>query len=301
MTVNLYERLQRVSRWRAMPQRWHTPMLVVAGGIFVVGSVAAYRGLVIEWQRVNVWLLLIVLVAGTPLTIGLNAAELRVIAAIEAVRLSWKQALQTVVLATAANLLPLPGAAMVRTHVLVSHGVAVSAAVRVILAAALSWVGISAVLAALAAMRFSMVFALLLGLVGVIAIVVGVLALRTSGRLLGQLMVVEFATTVLHAARLWLVFTALQISVDVREPVVLAAASPLAAAAGVFPSGLGLAEAFGAGMAVTVGLSAAAGFAGTALMRLIGLAGTAVVALVLGAFGRETDKTVHLNDGEEQA
>lgn len=298
--VSLFERLERASRWRTVPQRWHTPLLVLAGVVFLVGSVLAYRGLALDWQNVNVFLLLLVLVVGTPLTIALNAAELRVIAAIESVTLPWPTALRTVVLATAANMLPVPGAALVRTHTLVTHGVALAAAVRVILAAALGWVGVSAVLASVAAASFSPLFAVIFGGLGSIAVLISVRLLRTSGRRVWQLLTVELATTMLHAIRLWLVFLALAIAVDFREPIVLAAASPLAAAAGVFPSGLGLAEAFAAGMAVTVGLGAAAGFAATALMRVIGLVGTAVVALTLGVYRFDKDATMRPNDGEEQ-
>jgi len=301
VTVSLVERLQRASAWRNVPARWHTPLLVLSGVVFLVGSVLAYRGLAIDWQNVNVVLLLIVLVIGTPATIAINGAELRVIAAIEAITLPWMTALRTVVLATAANMLPLPGAAVVRTHTLVSHGVALAAAVRVILAAALCWVGVAAVLASIAAASFSGVFALALGVFGSAAVVVSAVTLHTSGRLFWQLIAVELVTTVLHAARLWLVFIALTITVDIREPLVLAAASPLAAAAGVFPSGLGLSEALAAGMAATIGLSAAAGFAATALMRVIGLAGTAVVALVLGLSKHDSDATARPNDSDGRA
>ncbi|MEX2532880.1 MAG: hypothetical protein WD360_02820 [Nitriliruptoraceae bacterium] len=299
--MSLFERLQRASAWRNVPQRWHTPLLVLSGTVFFVGSVLAYRGLDIDWQNVNVVLLLIVLLVGTPATIAMNGAELRVIAAIEAVTLPWMTALRTVVLATAANMLPLPGAAVVRTHTLVSHGVALAAAVRAILAAALCWVGVSAVLASAAAASFSGVFALALGVFGSAAVVIGAAVLRTNGQLFWQLIAVELVTTVLHAVRLWLVFIALTITVDIREPFVLAAASPLAAAAGVFPSGLGLSEAIAAGMAATIGLSAAAGFAATALMRVIGLAGTAVVALVLGANRHDSGEPARPNDSDGQA
>jgi hypothetical protein len=71
--------------------------------------------------------------------------------------------------------------------------------------------------------------------------------------------------TVVHGLRLWLVLLALGVEVSVRQGLALGAAAPLAAAAGVFPSGLGLAEALTAVIAPIVALPAAAGFAATAL------------------------------------
>ena len=301
VTVGLSERLQRVTAWRSIPERWHPVLLALAAGIFLVGSVFAYRVLALDWQTINVSLLLVVLLVGTPATIAINAAELRVIATIGGATLSWLTALRTVVLATAANMLPVPGAAVVRTHALVGHGVALASAVRIILGAALAWVGVAAFVAGVAAVRFSPLFAVILLAGGSVGMLVSIVVLHTNIRLYAHLMVVELATTLLHAVRLWLVLLALTVTVGLREPLVLAAAAPLAATAGVFPSGLGLSEALAAGMAATIGLTAAAGFAATALMRVLGLFGTAVGAALLGSYRRDNRAAADQSDGDEQS
>ena len=298
--VSLFERLQRVGDWRNVPQRWQTPLLVLSGFVFLGGSVYAYQNLSLDWSNVNIMLLALVLFLGTPATIAVNAAELRAITAIGGSSMTWLTASRTVVIATAANMLPLPGAAVVRTHALVSHGVALTAAVRVILASALCWVGVAALVAGAAAAFRAGLFAALMAIFGSVILVASVAALRTTGRLLARLVWIELLTTLLHAARLWLVLVALTVSVDGGAALVLAAAAPLAATAGVFPSGLGLSEALAAGMAATIGLTAAAGFAATALMRVIGLAGTALVALVLGAPFRPSSAVLDQSDGDEQ-
>lgn len=293
--------LQRASAVRRIPERWQTPLLIVAGVVFVVGTVVAYQNLSVEWQHVNLWLLTVVLLAGTPATVAVNAAELRVITRAGGARMAWRAANRTVVMATAANMLPVPGAAVVRTHALLAHGVPLGTAIRVTVAAALSWVGVSAMLAACASLTLSAGVAGLLGVGGTVATVAGIVALRSTSTVAGQLLFVEAATTAIHALRLWLVLIALTVPVDLREPVVIAAAAPLAAAAGIFPSGLGLAEALSAGLAATIGFSAAAGFAATALMRVIGLAGTAVVAFVLGVKRSDTRVQGRPADRDEHA
>lgn len=299
VSVELAKRMQHWGRVRRVPERFHTPLLVLAGTIFLVGTVLAYRTLDVALSDMRLSFLLIVLVAGTPLTVFVNAAELRVIANAGHTTFSWLHATRTVVLATAANMLPIPGAAVVRTHALVANGVAMSVAVRLIMSAAIVWVGISAVVAGLAAATLLPGAALVFAFGGVVAVGVGVLAFASRPRLTVTLLGVELATSLVHAFRLWLVLLALGVDVDLREPIVLSAAAPLAAAAGVFPSGLGLAEGLSAAIAATIGLGAAIGFVATAVMRVVGLAGTAVVALLMGVFHGLTDRVVAPLDSDE--
>ncbi len=267
------------------------------GVLLVVAAVATVVAVVVAVDRLDVALddlragpLLLAAVVATPLTIALNAAELRATALASGARLaevSWTRAARTVVLATAANLLPVPAGAALRIQVLHSAGARLTAAAGVQLSAAAVWVGVSLLLAGAVLLPGSATWGVA-GLVsGVGLVVAGLLGvLRTATErpavAMGWLLVVEVATAVVQALRLWVVLLGLGIAASLAQSVVIATAAPLAAAAGFFPGGIGLAELLSALVAPLAGLPAAAGLLAVALARVLGLAVTVPVALGLG-------------------
>ncbi len=304
--------LQRVQRMRQLPRRARGVVLLVATIATAVAVVFAVRALELSLEQVVWGPLILAAVVVTPLTIALNAAELRAMAvgvATEPDTVSWPVSIRTVVLATAANLLPIPAGAVIRVQVLRKAGSTTTGAATVTLAAAAIWVGVSLVLAGgvlaagagaggaggtasaaglgSAGVGGAPVVGWLGVALGVAAVVLGVGAVRVVGRTTWvaattSLGVVEVATALLHAARLWLVLLGLGVGSTLWQAVVIGAASPLAAAAGFFPGGIGLAELLGALLAPLAGLAAAAALLAVAVGRLLGLAVTMPVALALG-------------------
>lgn len=282
-------RLRRWTRWRTPSPRVRGVLLVVAIVVFLGGVTLSLQDLEVAPADLIWWPLVVVAVLGTPATIAVNAAELRAMARLttEGQAPSWGQAARVVVVATAANLLPLPGGALVRVHALRTAGASLGQATSVTLVAALLWVAVAVGVAGAAAVAWSPLvatLALLLAAAGIVATSVALrwTTARWSLRGLAALALVELITTLIHAARLYLTLLALGVVASPAQALVLGAGAPLAAAAGVFPAGLGLAELLSALLAPVVALPAAAGFAVTALARVIGLAATVPVALALG-------------------
>ena len=279
--------LARLARLRTLPPQWRSVALLVAAVLFVGGIVLSLDDLDVSLADVRWWPLVVVALVGTPATILANAAELRAMGRCLAVEVSWGEAVRVVVLATAANLLPLPGAALVRLHALHAAGASLGRSGAVNLVAAGVWVAAALGVAGVSALAYDPLLgaiALAGGMAG-IAVCAGLLrpvAGRWDPRAYGELLLVEVVTTMVHAARLWLVLLAVGIGVQFPQTLVLGASAPLAAAAGVFPSGLGLAEVLSALLAPVVALQASAGFAATALSRIVGLIATAPLAVVLG-------------------
>jgi hypothetical protein len=300
-------RLARIARWRQPPQQVRGALLVIAGVAVAVGMVWSIRTLQIGWADLRLLPLLAALLLITPATILLNGAELKVMTAIVArgdQRLAWRTALRATVVATAANLLPIPGGALVRIAAVRSVGVRTTSATAINLVGAGAWVAAGLLIAAVAGLTVApwgaVGLAAGLGLAGVAIVLAMLHRLSEDGATwwsTGALFLVEAATAIVHGLRLWLVLLALGVEVSIRQGLALGAGAPLAAAAGVFPSGLGLAEALTAVIAPIVALPAAAGFAATALGRVVGLLGTAPLAL---AFGVE-DLRQRARDLEEQA
>jgi hypothetical protein len=285
----LVRRLRRLTRWRTPPPRWRGLILLLAGAIFAVGIVLSFRGLDLELADIVWWPLVVLALLGTPLTILLNAAELRAMARSldDTTMLSWPRAVRVVVVATAANILPLPGGALVRVHALGTAGAGVAKATAINLIAAVLWLGAAIALAGVAALTYVPLAGVLALVGGLAAVALGAAAVRAvasrwSTTAVAGLLGVEVATTLLHAAKLYLVFIALAVPAGLTEALVVGVAGPVSAAAGVFPSGLGLAELLSALLAPAVALPAAAGFGATAVVRLVGLVSTAPLALWLG-------------------
>lgn len=286
MTSGLPPVVARLARLRTLPPRWRSLALLVAAGLFVVGIVLSFRDLDVALADVRWWPLVLVAVLGTPATILANAAELRAMGRCLDVEVTWGAAVRVVVLATAANLLPLPGAALVRLKALHTAGASLSRSAGVNLVAAGVWVAAALAVAGAAALVHDPLVATIALAGGVVGIGLGAALMRAvagrwSAGAYGSLAAVEVATTLVHAVRLWLALIALGVTASFTQPAVLGASAPLAAAAGVFPSGLGLAEVIAALLAPVVALAASAGFAATAVSRIVGLVATAPLAVVL--------------------
>lgn len=285
-------RLQQLARARSPSPRVRGALMLVAGLAVAAGVVWSLATLDIGLADLRPAWVAVLVIAISPATIWANAAELRVMTRIVAPggrAMGWLAALRTVLVATAANLLPLPAGAVVRIQAMRAEGVTTARATSINVVGAGAWVSAGLLVAGLAALGAAPLGAIGLALAvaaaGLATTVVLTSRLTTIGtpRAVGQLLAVETATALIHGVRLVVVLLALGIDVSLRQGLVLGAATPLAAAAGIFPSGIGLAEALTAVIAPLVALPAAAGFAATAFGRVVGLLVMVPLALAIGA------------------
>ena len=254
-----------------------TVLLATALAAFVAMSVAAIRSFPTEDTGDINWPLLATIgIAGPTLTIWLNAAEFDAQARLLAVHVSRAAALRVSVLGTAANLLPLPGAVLVRTQALARDGVGYAAAGGIAVVAAITWLGATAFAAGLGVLLLGgFVIGPLCVATGVVLCVVGLLLCQRfpggTVRAWTLLFAVELGLTVMAALRLLVILIALGLDVEPGQALAMTIAGALASATGIFPAGLGLREALTALVASLVSLDAAAGFAAAAADRIAGL------------------------------
>ena len=104
--------------------------------------------------------------------------------------------------------------------------------------------------------------------------------------------VVETLTVVITAVRIWLAFAMIGKTATPAQAVAQTSAVIIAAAVGIFPSGLGLRELLAGAVGAVVGLDAAAAVAATAADRVAAQIGLAVLAGGLLFFTRHEGKTV---------
>lgn len=260
--------------------------LLAALGLFIGGSILGVLSLPEVEQDPRWELLAVVALVGVPLTFALNAAEYQVTAAILGYRVPFVPALRVGVLATAANLLPIPGALLVRGHAIRRLGAPYGKIALSTGAVGLCFIGTACVIAGavLVASGELTLGAVLLGaglllLALASAMLVSERGARTGMRLLLATVARATGAIAVKAGRLYLILLALGYEAGVTQALTLTLAAVIALALGFVPGGLGVAEALGAAFSPLVGLSAAVGFVASAVDRLISILGLGLIAL----------------------
>jgi uncharacterized membrane protein YbhN (UPF0104 family) len=274
----------RVARLYAATRRPPSPrvqraLLAVAAVVFIVGGWYAFSSLDVAFDDVR-WLpLVLAAVVGVPLSLLANTLEYVVSARMLHHRVALLPAVQLTTMSTAANLLPIPGAFLVRVQGLRALGSRYDKAAASTAVIGLVWIGVSASLAAiflavydswLAAAVFA-VLAVSLLLAAYTWLTRTLTALGERRRIAAAAVTVELFAVGVDAGRLVLILVGLGVDASLGQAMVLAVASSLAAAAGILPGGFGLRELIAALLAPLVGLAASAAFAATALNRVLGL------------------------------
>lgn len=252
--------------------------------MFAVVGVLGWRALPAGQRHLDVAPALLVLLVLAPLTTLLNGLEYVAIARLVGQDPPLRRALQIAVLGSAANLLPVPGAVLVRVEALRRDGTSAGRSTAASVCAALLWAAAAALVAGVALLTSNLGLSLALVAGGV---VLAVAALATGQRIapdrsaLGPLGVVEVGTVVVGALRLMVVGSGLGGGIGFAQGAGLGLASVAAAAAGIFPGGLGLREALSAALAPILDLPAAVGAVAATFDRLLGLPTVLLMALVL--------------------
>ncbi len=254
--------------------------------LFLGGAVFAWRHLPPDVELVRPALLALLGGVLVPATLLLNAGRFTVSARILGREVRLLTALRVSIVASAANLLPLPGAALVRVEGLKRLGEGYGGAIRANAVLAATGIGLTA--GGAGVLQLAAGQALLGGVLAVAGftglVAAAWLCLWIGGArpgLVAPILGVELGVVALMTLRLWVALLALGIELDVGQALVLALAPIMASAVGILPDGIGLREAVAAGLASFVALPPAVGYLATALDRLVAMAVLVPIALVL--------------------
>lgn len=263
-------------------------VLAVAALLFVAAFAYSLASVPSGDLRVTAWPLVALAVLVVPLATVANGLEYAVAARIGGHRIALGEALEISVLSSAANLLPLPGAALVRVRAMRRRGSSYRQALAVTVLVGGAWLATSLVLAgALLASRRGVTGGVALAAVlgagglGLGATVLGCRRLAPAGEaraLVTGLVGAEVLAVAVAAARFLLVLRALGLDVAVEQAVALTVAGVVASAIGFVPGGLGLREALAGAIAGLVGLPVATGVLAAGVDRLVGLPVLAALA-----------------------
>ena len=233
----------------------------------------------LNWRPV----LLLVLVA-VPVTVMLSAYEFVLTGRLVGRQIAMSAAIEISILGTAANLLPLPGATLVRVAALKAAGAGYGEGTKATLLVAGLWAGVAFLFAGSWMVRLGV------GPISVLFVVVGFIAWlacfaygvwRCQGATLPvSLSLAKVALVTVDALRMFLCLNALGVAIVFDQAAALAVAGVVGNAVSIVPAGLGIREAVSAGLAPLVGLGAGMAFLAAALNRLLGL--ITVVPLAIG-------------------
>jgi hypothetical protein len=301
--ASLLGRLSRRGQVRSPAARWAVLGLAVA---LFVGS---------AWYAVHSlsgvplgpgWAWWLGLAAALSLvTFTVNAGEFAVSARLLHVRAGALDSFRVSILGSAANIMPVPGAAIVRSAALKRLGLGYRAAVSVTAVIGVAWVAMSCLVAGVLLVPAGETvlggLALVAGLGGLAAsfgLLVTQRSFKEAARSYPLVIAVELTSVGVGVVRTWTVLQALGADASLAEASVFTVAATVASAAGLLPGGLGLREALSAAVGAAVGFPAAIGLLVAAVDRVVGyvvlgLCSAVVLLLTPGAArraGRDADE-----------
>jgi uncharacterized membrane protein YbhN (UPF0104 family) len=291
------ERPSFLSRVLTARQRKGNPwMLVFALTLFVAFTVIAFRALPPIEQPIRWELILISGLVCVPLITLLNSLEYRVMAHFADHHPPALEILQVSIMGSAANLLPVPGAVVVRLANLRKGGVRVGRGLNLTAIIGMTWIGSAWLLGGIANVWDHPGFGTVAVAVGFSLMTVSLILLARSlepgTRLTGcaELLAIEVGFVTMQALRLFLVASALRFDVSFAQTSALVIAVVSAAAIGFLPGGLGAREGIAALLSPIVGIPAAVGLVITAVDRAINLSVLSVFAVVVTLVARRQQR-----------
>lgn len=271
---------QRLTDWMQTQRLWLKPFI---GLVFIVASVWAWRQLnlsVTQFEPLSFAVLFFLL---SPLSLLYGAIGLSQLAAVAGSSMRFSIAFRASVIGQLAEILPLPGGAIVRTDALIRSGVDIRESAVLVTATAILWITLAAAGAGLIIAKQGYLSGMGLGAIGAItSIIILIWIARRAGALLtSYILAHRLIGLFLMAARLSVAFAILRQTVPFAETLPYVFAAIVGSAASIAPGGFGISELLAALIATGLSVSPAAALVAVALNRLIALVSMALVYIAL--------------------
>lgn len=283
---------QMLARLRSLRATWRKPLLVLAVLLFAGGSVYAVHDSGLRPEDLRAAPLLVLVLAVMPATLAYSAVNMMLMAHAARVPLSFREGVRISVFAQVAELLPIPGGALVRTAALKRAGTTTAKGAELVITFAVLWIACGGIGAGLALGHIGWPAHLLAGGSACVALAIaGWLAWRHGLRVALAATGLRLSGVALVAWRLALAFAAIGTALPLLDSAAFAFAAILGSAASIVPAGLGISEALSALLARPGGVDPAAAFLAAALSRLLGLGSNMLIALIYLAAGNARPQT----------
>jgi len=286
--VRWFDQEQKARRQQLLAQ-WRGPLFCAALALFAGGGWFAFANLGLSFGELEYAPMFALLFAIIPATIAYSAINMVLMAHAAKVPLSFQQGVKVSVFAQVAEMLPIPGGAIVRTAALVQAGSSTARSAELVVGFALLWIACGGVGAGLALWDLGLPAVLLTSASGLAMLALASwlawchgfpVALAATGlRIVG---------VGLMAIRLSLAFAVLGATMRWVDAAAYAFAVILGSAAAIVPAGLGASEVLAALIAAPGGVDPALAFLAAALSRLLGFGTNMLLALLYLLAGTRT-------------
>ncbi len=285
-------------RAQPLPDRYQRPLLAIATVALIVAMAWAWNraGLTVDdlsWKS----LVALALIAA-PASLLLKAAEFIVAARIAGQQPGLRLAMETAVVSSAANLLPLPGSLLVTVKALADGGAGYGGAVAASAVPGIAWLGITGVVGGSALVIEGAAAVGLIVLIGGLVAFVGAGAVfhstgPSNGRpaLVLAILLVETGWLAVSGLRFTLAAAVIGVDLTLPQALALSVAGAITVAIGFFPGGLGVREALIAALSPLIGLDLETGVLLGAVDRVVWLGFLALAGAGL-ALSRQRTSTV---------
>ena len=240
-------------------------------------------GVTLVWGWVTV-----LLVVGVPLALGILTAEQHVSTKLAGVHVRVESSFKTAITASAANYLPIPGAALVRIGALSRAGTGAGRATTVAATLGVIWLSVTAMATVPGLLIVERWVIALAATVGGIAVLVATLAIlrRQYGLSTGILALsvgVVFVKVGINGLTIYMGLRAVGAVVSPWTALLVSASGVIASALGIAPGGLGIREFFSGVLAAIGGVDPALATLGTVVERVVMTVGLGAAILVASA------------------
>ena len=265
-------------RAQPLPDRYRRLLLAIATVALIVAMAWAWNraGLTVDdlsWKS----LVALALIAA-PASLLLKAAEFIVAARIAGQQPGPRLAMETAVVSSAANLLPLPGSLLVTVKALADGGAGYGGAVAASAVPGIAWLGITGVVGGSALVIEGAAAVGLIVLIGGLVAFVGAGAVfhstgPSNGRpaLVLAILLVETGWLAVSGLRFTLAAAVIGVDLTLPQALALSVAGAITVAIGFFPGGLGVREALIAALSPLIGLDLETGVLLGAVDRVVWL------------------------------
>lgn len=273
----------RVMHLRKAAARWRVHLIVAAAALFAVGLGVSIGSLDLTWNQVSTGPALLILFGLGPLTLVTASISLQLSATAVGRQISFRDGLSVAAIGSIAEMLPLPGGAMVRGAALMRAGAGVRESTWIVTLSAVLMLSMATALgsAPLIAAGSGVGFLFLVAGSGGTLVSAIWIARRARTSLALAMVALRLVILVLGVARVSAAFAAIGLAIRPIEATLFVISSTLGNAISIVPAGLGISEAIAAALALLVELSPAAAFVAVALNRVLDLIVSGIFAFLL--------------------
>lgn len=271
--------IRSLSFIRDATRRWRIPLTVLGFVIFVVGISVSVLSLDLRLSDLKMLPLLVVFFVLSPVMLAIGAVTLQISAHVVGVSLGFRHSFVAVAAAGVAEMLPIPGGALVRGATLVKSGASIGESGWIVTITALLTLCLSIAFAAGALLYYghsSGLPVLIISLVG-LGVCMFVIARRSTAMVILPIVAIRLLTLLVGTIRMIASFAALGVSIAPIKAVLFIVSTTLGSAVSIIPAGLGIGEGIAVALAALVDVPIGLAFLAVALNRIIGLLFSAVV------------------------